>query len=123
VEKWHQGTVDINGGKATVLVFWEVWCPHCKREVPKLEATYKKFQGQGLQLVGLTKQSRDISDGDVMEFLKSQSVSYPVAKEKGDLSQFYAVQGVPAAAVVKGGEVVWRGHPSRLTDEMIQGWL
>ena len=24
----------------TFIVFWELWCPHCKREVPKLQKTY-----------------------------------------------------------------------------------
>ena len=124
VEKWHQGKVSsFDDGKATLLVFWEVWCPHCKREVPKIEETYKKFNGKGLQVVGLTKQSRDKTDDDVAAFIKEKGVSYPIAKEDGDLSTRFGVRGVPAAAVVKGGEVVWRGHPARLTDGMIEKWL
>ena len=51
VDKWYQGSAaDVEGGKATLYVFWEVWCPHCKREVPKLSATYDKFKGQGLTI-------------------------------------------------------------------------
>ena len=49
-------------------------------------------------------------------------MGYPTAKEKGDLSEYYGVRGVPAAAVVKGGKVVWRGHPSRINDKMLESW-
>ncbi|HHO53470.1 MAG TPA: TlpA family protein disulfide reductase [Deltaproteobacteria bacterium] len=125
VEKWFQGSAaDVEGGKATLYVFWEVWCPHCKREVPKLSETYNKFKPQGLSMVGLTKQTRDVTDDQVTAFVSEQHVSYPIAKENGDsLSQHYGVRGIPAAAMVKDGKVVWRGHPARLTDEMISKWL
>jgi hypothetical protein len=29
------------------------------------------------------------------------------------------VTGIPAAAVVKGGKVIWRGHPAQLTDDVL----
>jgi peroxiredoxin len=125
VEKWFQGNeADIKDGKATLYVFWEVWCPHCKREVPKLSETYNKFNGKGLEIVGLTKMSRDITEQQVTEFIQQNKVAYPIAKEQGDaMSQAYGVRGIPAAAVVKDGKVVWRGHPAKLTDDMINGWL
>ncbi len=125
VEKWFQGSAaDVEGGKATLYVFWEYWCPHCKREVPKLSETYDRFKPQGLSVVGLTKQTRNVTEAQVREFIASQDVRYPIAKEDGDtLSQHYGIRGIPAAAVVKDGEVVWRGHPARLTDGMIIGWL
>lgn len=123
-EQWFQGAAaDVENSKAQLYVFWELWCPHCKREVPKLEATYAKFKDSGLGMVGLTKMSRDTQEDDLNAFLTDNKVSYPVAKEDGKLSTHYGVSGVPAAAMVKDGKVVWRGHPARLTDEMIQGWL
>ena len=33
------------------------------------------------------------------------------------------IKTVPAAAVVKDGKIVWRGHPSRLSESMIKKWL
>jgi peroxiredoxin len=125
VEKWFQGSeADIKDGKATLYVFWEVWCPHCKREVPKLSETYSKFNDKGFEIVGVTKMSRDVTEQQVTDFIQQNKVSYPIAKEQGDaLSQAYGIRGIPAAAVVKDGKVVWRGHPAKLTDEMIQGWI
>ena len=123
VEKWYQGEANTDS-KAQLLVFWEVWCPHCKREVPKLQATFDKYSPQGLSVIGLTKQSRDVTDDQVQDFVTSNSIAYPVAREQGQsMSDAYNVKGVPSAAVGKEGKVVWKGHPARLTDAMIEGWL
>lgn len=124
MEKWFTGSAsDLNlESGTTLLVFWEVWCPHCQREVPKVQATHDKYKGK-LNVVGLTKITKSATEEKVVEFLKEKNVSYPTAKEKGDVSKTFAVSGIPAAAVVKNGEVVWRGHPANLTDAMIEGWI
>lgn len=123
VDHWFQGETSLNSDDATLLVFWEVWCPHCKREVPKLEATYQSWKDKGVNVVGLTKQSRDISDAQVSEFVSGNGISYAVAREKGQtMSDAFGVRGVPAAAVVKDGKIVWRGHPARITDDMLKSW-
>lgn len=125
ITKWFQGEneIDLSSDKPTLLVFWETWCPHCQREVPKLEALYGKFKGEGLQVVGLTKVTRSATDEKVSAFITEQKLSYPVAKEDGKATGHFNVRGVPAAAVVKGGKVVWRGHPARLSEDMLKGWL
>ena len=122
MDKWYQGETQMASSGATLLVFWEVWCPHCKREVPKLEATHKEWGAKGLQVIGLTKQTRNITDEQVTSFVKENNVSYPVGKEDGTVSQYYNVSGIPAAAVVKDGKVVWRGHPGRITEDMLKDW-
>ncbi len=125
IEKWYQGqnAIDLDGGATTVLVFWETWCPHCRREVPKLQEMYDKFKGDGLQLIGLTRLNRKQPESEVTDLIAQNNVSYPMAKENGALAKYFAVAGIPAAAVVKDGKIVWRGHPSRITDGMIQNWL
>jgi thiol-disulfide isomerase/thioredoxin len=126
VEKWFQGegeVAELAGDGTKLLVFWEVWCPHCKREVPKLQATYDKFKDKGLEVLGLTKITKSATEESVSDFISANSVSYPMAKESGDLSRYFNVSGIPAAAVVKDGKVIWRGHPARLTDKMLEDWL
>ncbi|UCF67112.1 MAG: redoxin domain-containing protein [Acidobacteriota bacterium] len=125
VQTWFQGESDVkwDGQGTTLVVFWEEWCPHCRREVPKVEQTYQRLREQGLQVVGLTKLTRGVSEEKVRSFIETNKLSYPIAKENGQMSQALNVSGIPAAAVIKDGKVVWRGHPSRLTDEMLAGWL
>ena len=125
IEKWFQGQneIDLNAGSTTVLVFWETWCPHCVREVPKLQKLYKDNKENGLQLVGLTKLSKSATEEKLTAFISEKNVEYPIAKEDGSISQYFNVSGVPAAAVVRDGKVVWRGHPARLGEKLIQSWL
>jgi thiol-disulfide isomerase/thioredoxin len=127
VEKWYQGEEEgagsLSDSGATLLVFWEAWCPHCQREVPKLEEVYQRYKARGLHVVGLTKLTRGTTDDRVRAFLADRKIDYPIAKEDGTLSRTFNVRGIPAAAVVKAGKIVWRGHPTRLTDAMIEGWL
>ena len=124
VEKWYtsESKIDFASDSPTLLVFWEIWCPHCRREVPKMQATWDKYKGK-IQMVGLTKITRSATEEKVIEFIKDNKVTYPTAKENGDLSKHFNVSGIPAAAVVKGGKIIWRGHPGRLSDDMIDGWL
>lgn len=125
IEKWFQGESDINldGMDTTLVVFWETWCPHCQREVPKLQALYDSLRGDGLQIVGLTKINKSSTEEKVADFIKQRNVSYPIAKENGSASQHFGVSGIPAAAVVKDGKVIWRGHPSRLSEAQLKAWL
>ena len=119
---WMQGSSDLGSG-TTLVVFWEIWCPHCKREVPSLEAKHNKYKSKGLKLVGLTKLSRNKTQEEVMKFVTDNKVTYPIGKEDGALSKAFAVSGIPAAAVVKDGKIVWRGHPGSLDDGTLAGFL
>ncbi|MCO4745675.1 MAG: TlpA family protein disulfide reductase [Proteobacteria bacterium] len=124
VESWFQGNANMNDGKATMLVFWETWCPHCRREVPNVQATFDKYNSKGLNVIALTKITKSSTPEKVSEFIGENNLSYPIAKEKdGSMSSRFGVRGIPAAAMVKDGKVVWRGHPARLTEEMIEGWI
>jgi thiol-disulfide isomerase/thioredoxin len=125
IEKWYQGEsdVDLASGKTTLLVFWEEWCPHCKREVPKMQALYSGLKDEGLQVVGLTKITRTSTDEKVTTFIADKQIAYPVAKENGELTRYFNVSGVPAAAVLKDGKVVWRGHPAQLNEAKLKAWM
>lgn len=122
VEKWFtKKKASYDDAKTTVMVFWEVWCPHCKREVPKLPELATKWKGKGVQVVALTKITKSATEEGVMDFIKENKLEgLAIGKEQGsEMSDAFAVTGIPAAAVVQGGKVVWRGHPAQLTDDVL----
>jgi thiol-disulfide isomerase/thioredoxin len=125
VEKVLQGTLpDFASSKPTLVVFWEVWCPHCKEEVPKLQQTYAEYAPKGLQMVGVTKMTKGVTEDQVTAFVHDQHLTYAIAKEGGaGTSEYYGVKGIPAAVVIKDGTVVWRGHPARITPAMLDQFL
>ncbi len=121
-ETWFTGEqASYADAPTTIMVFWESWCPHCKREVPKLPGLASKWKGKGVQVVALTKITKTATEASVMEFIRTNNLQgLPVGKERdGQMSAAFAVTGIPAAAVVQGGKVVWRGHPAQLTDEVL----
>lgn len=122
-EEWIQGQATLADGKATLLVFWEEWCPHCKREVPKLQETYTKLQSSGLSVIGVTRMNRGANRTKVDKFIAKHGLTYPMLKDDGAMGKHYAVSGVPAAALVKDGKIVWRGNPASLNENMLTASL
>ncbi len=125
IDKWFQGEdqIDLASDKATLVVFWEVWCPHCKREVPKLQQLYTELKDEGLQVVGFTQISKTATEEKVEAFISESKVSYPIAKTQSKTNSYFNVSGIPAAAVVKDGKIVWRGHPAQLNSDKLRRWL
>jgi thiol-disulfide isomerase/thioredoxin len=124
VEEWYQGDgqVDLTTG-TTMVVFWEVWCPHCRNHMPELVGTYDKWKGKGMNVVGLTRLTKGKTKDDVLKFMDENKLNYPIGKEDGKLARIFGVGGIPAAAVVKDGKIVWRGHPARLSEDVIEKLL
>ncbi len=125
IEKWFQGQSKVNlDDKGTkLLVFWEAWCPHCKNEMPRMQAIHDKLKSKGLQGIGVTRITKTATEDAVRGVVNEKGVDFAIAKESGALAQFFKVKGIPAAAVVRDGTIIWRGHPSRLTDNMLRSWL
>ncbi len=119
--RWMPGTphpLSSLKGRAVLLVFWATWCPHCREEMPAVKKLYERYRERGLEIVAVTRHSKGQTDEDVANYMKEQGIPFPVAIDAGGAtSSAYGVSGIPAAALVDpAGKVVWRNHPSRLTD-------
>jgi thiol-disulfide isomerase/thioredoxin len=124
VENWYQGSpADLASPGATVVVFWETWCPHCRKALPVLQTVYDRYRGKGLGVVGFTRLSRGTTDQSVKDFVSENKIRFAMAKESGALSSYFGVNGIPSAAVIKDGMVIWSGHPAAINDGMLQAWL
>ncbi|HMV69647.1 MAG TPA: TlpA disulfide reductase family protein, partial [Myxococcota bacterium] len=121
--RWLQGEADLDDARVTLLVFWEVWCPHCQHYVPGLQPVADQYAQQGLQVVTLTRLSRDATEDQVRAFASEHALTFPIGHEDGHMSEALGVSGVPAAAALRGHTVIWRGHPAELDDATLAGWL
>ncbi len=124
VKEWFTPKQGLELDKGLVVVlFWEVWCSHCTKEIPTWQERYEALVPQGLKLVALTQITRDATPEHVRNFVKLHGLGFPIAQEDGVLSTAAAVNGFPSAAVYRDGVAIFRGHPAILTDALLSEWL
>ena len=63
-------------GRVVVINFWATWCPPCQAEMPTLDAFYRRYHGEGLEMIGLAA-NRLHERSDVAKAM--QSFGYPAA--------------------------------------------
>jgi len=122
VVQWFSDPYVMADHRVTVVVFWEAWCPHCKREMPRLAQLEGGWSKRGVGVLGVTRITRSSTPDTVRAFLKDNDIHFANAQESGAWTELFGVSGIPAAAVVVDGKVVWRGHPASLDDATISRW-
>ncbi|HET7212585.1 MAG TPA: TlpA disulfide reductase family protein [Terriglobia bacterium] len=113
----HEWTLKDLRGKVVLVNFWATWCPPCRKEIPDLEALYKRFKGQGLVVLG-------ISDDDatkVKAFARQQKINYPVLLDSGhQVNKLYSVAGIPMSFVYnQDGKLVAESMDMRTRDQFL----
>ncbi len=67
-------------GKVVLVSITGSWCPNCHDEAPFLSALYRKYRGQGLEIVGLAyEEPAQLADPVRMKaFVRRYGLDYPV---------------------------------------------
>ena len=71
-------------GKVLILDFYATWCGPCRDSVPHLIGLQRKFEGQGLSVVGLNVGGPD-DEPEVPAFAKKFGIQYTLAVPDEDL--------------------------------------
>lgn len=103
-------------GKAVVLDFFATWCGPCRDELPKLIALQRRYQTQGVQVVGV---SLDDSAEPVHQLVRELHVPYPVVLGDEKLAErFGGILGLPALFVIdRDGRIVAKHEGDTSADE------
>lgn len=73
-------------GKVLVVNLWATWCGPCRNEIPELVKLYDEFKPQGLEVVGLSTENPDASEGLVRDFVRDFQMRYIVGWAPADVS-------------------------------------
>ena len=49
-------------GKITIVDFWATWCEPCIAEIPNYNKIHEKYDGKGVQMLGITVESGPLKD-------------------------------------------------------------
>jgi len=71
-------------GKVLVLDFYATWCEPCRRSVPHLIELQKKYEDQGLHVIGLNVGGPD-DPAEVPAFAKEFGIQYTLAQPDEEL--------------------------------------
>lgn len=61
-------------GRPLIVNFWATWCEPCRREMPLLQQLQRRYQSEGLQILGVAVDSRPA----VQQYLRTRPVNYPM---------------------------------------------
>ena len=116
IDSWISGEVDVSG-KTRIVEFWATWCPPCVRSIPHMNELHEHF-GDSIAIVGVSGET----ESKVKSFTKKTKMNYGVAVDpKKKMQTAISCRGIPLAMIISSDDIVrWQGHPSKLTEELIQ---
>jgi thiol-disulfide isomerase/thioredoxin len=106
-------------GKVVLVNFWASWCPHCRHEMPAMEAFYRDHRNQGFEIVAY---SLDKTQAEADAYLRQEGYSFPAPLLTPQVSEaFGGVDRVPLSFVVDRRGVIrhkvaGQVHAGRLDD-------
>lgn len=85
-------------GKIVVVNFWAAWCTPCTHEVPQFISLQRKYESQGVQVIGI---SIDDSESELRDFYHKFGMNYPVIAGSQQIAQAYGgILGLPTTLII-----------------------
>jgi thiol-disulfide isomerase/thioredoxin len=86
-------------GKVVIVDFWGTWCGPCRMSIPALVSLYKKYQAEGLEIMGVALENDN--GGQIPRFVEELGITYPVGMPlKREEVQAYDAASLPTFVAV-----------------------
>jgi cytochrome c biogenesis protein CcmG, thiol:disulfide interchange protein DsbE len=104
-------------GKVVLVSYWATWCAPCRKDMLKLDAFYRRYHDQSLEMIGISVDR----DRDLAKVHKiTATLAYPVAMLKDVTNNgFGEPEGVPITWIIdRDGKV--RDRMIDVRDELLK---
>jgi len=101
-------------GKVVLLDFWATWCGPCRRELPNVAATYRKYHAKGFEVLSVSLDKPEQGPA-LLKFAQDNGMTWPQIYDggywKAAVAVQYGVQAIPCPVLVDGdtGVVIAQG--------------
>lgn len=96
-------------GKNVVVIYWKITCPHCLRDLPRLQSFYLNYREKyDFEVLAVTRAGGDEEKAKMKDVVSSKMLTFPALVDDGDkVALKYGVTLVPAVFFInKKGAVV-----------------
>ena len=104
-------------GKVVILDFWATRCPPCRKEIPGFIELYKKYEGEGLEIVGVCLES----ETTVKPFAKETGINYTLVFANREIGRQYGgIQYIPTTFIINRQGNIAKKHVGYVSKETFE---
>ena len=107
--------------KPLVLNFWASWCPPCRDETPGMERIWRKYEDQGVVILGINVQD---GEKEAERYISEFGVTFSNALDlDGSITVDYGVTGLPVTFFIDNDSVVKGRGVGSISEDRLDNWV